>query len=209
MARGTLTARIIALLVACASARAQAQSPAIGNLENALSDVKTVRTRFVQEKRMALFKKPLVTRGSIQVETPDKLLWRVDSPIRYALLIDGKQARQWDGETGKTETIPLAGNPVFAAVTEQLKAWFGGKYASLANDYDITALTGDAPALAFTPKKGTPPEKMLKRVTVTFRADKRYIASIRISETGGDDTTLTFEDAELNLALPPETWKVP
>ena len=63
----------------------------LGQMEKVMADVKTVKTRFVQEKKMALFNHPLITRGSIWVEPPAHLLWRVDSPMRYALAIDGQR----------------------------------------------------------------------------------------------------------------------
>jgi outer membrane lipoprotein-sorting protein len=197
----------LACILTVLAAAARGQTNAIpAHLEQALSGVKTVRTRFVQEKRVALFKHALVTRGRILVEPPDKLLWRVESPIRYALLIDGRQARQWDGETGKTETISLAGNPVFAAVAEQLRAWFGGRYRQLAREYEMRASPDKKGAFVFTPRPETPPAKMLKAVTVTFREDGGYIASIRIDEQSGDVTLLTFEETEINVPLEPEAW---
>lgn len=175
-------------------------------VEAALADVRSVRTQFVQEKRLALFKNPLITRGVILLEMPDKLLWRVETPIRYALLLDGRQAKQWDGETGKTQRIPLDGNPVFAAVTEQLRAWFGGRYTLLAHDYDIVRRSTKPAVFVFSPKEGTPPAKLLRTITVTFREDNRYIASIRIDETGGDVTTLTFDETTINTPIPPSEW---
>ncbi len=199
------------LLAALSRPTAAAAAPAtnlLAQIEAALADVRTVRTRFVQEKRLALFKNPLVTRGVILLEMPDRLLWRVDTPIRYALLLDGRQARQWDGETGKTQRIPLDGNPVFAAVTEQLRAWFGGRYSQLAADYEIVQRSTEPAVFAFTPKKGTPPAALLRSVTVAFRSDNRYIASIRIDETGGDATTLTFEETTVNTPVPPREWEL-
>ena len=123
----------------------------LGQMEKAMADVKTVKTRFVQEKKMALFNHPLITRGSIWVEPPAHLLWRVDSPMRYALAIDGQRARQWDGETGKTMSMSLDGNPVFSAVTEQLNAWFGGRYGMLGQDYDIAQQSVSPAAFVFVP----------------------------------------------------------
>jgi len=202
-----VTAAALAALLAGAAA-GEPTNAALGRLEAALAEVRTVRTRFVQEKRMALFKHPLVTRGVILVEMPDRLLWRVESPLRYALSLDGKEARQWDGETGKTQRVPLDGNPVFAAVSEQLRAWFSGRYSRLAGDYDIAQLAEAPPAFAFTPKPGTPPAKMVKAVNVTFREDRRYIASIRIEETGGDVTVLTFEETAVNAPIAPKEWEL-
>lgn len=202
----------VALFAAFAQPARAAADTALTNavlnkLESSFANVKTVRTRFVQEKRLALFKNALVTRGVIHVQPPDKLLWRVESPIKYVLLIDGKQAKQWDGETGKTQKIPLAGNPVFSAVTEQLRSWFGGRYSLLAQDY-VIAQRAETPAVfVFTPKPDTPPAKMLLAVTVTFREDKRYIASIRIDEAGGDSTVLRFEETEINTPFEPKDWE--
>lgn len=207
--RGCVAAGVALMAALPAPARAAGDGPTnavLVKLESALSDVKTVRTRFVQEKRLALFKKVLITRGVIQVETPDKLLWRVESPIKYVLLIDGKQAKQWDGETGKTQKIPLASNPVFSAVTEQLRAWFGGHYSLLAKDYDITQRSEAPVVFVFTPKPETPPAKMLKAVTVTFREDRRYITALQIDETCGDVTVLTFEETEINMPFAPKEW---
>ena len=208
---GFVTAAVIALALLAPAARAAEDgqtNTVLRQLETALSDVKTVRTRFVQEKKLALFKNPLITRGVIQVEPPDKLLWRVESPIKYVLLIDGKQAQQWDGETGKTQKIPLAGNPVFAAVTEQLRAWFGGHYSLLAKGYDIVQSPGTPIRFVFTPKPDSPPAKMLKAVTVTFREDKKYITAIQIEETGGDVTVLKFEETEINVPFAPKDWEL-
>ena len=173
-----------------------------------MADVKTVKTRFVQEKKMALFNHPLITRGSIWVEPPAHLLWRVDSPMRYALAIDGQRARQWDGETGRTTSMSLDGNPVFSAVTEQLNAWFGGRYGMLAQDYDIAQQSVSPAAFVFVPKPSAPSAKMLKSVTVVFREDERYIASIQIDDCGGDVTTLKFEETEINVPLDPEAWEL-
>ena len=200
-----------ALFVLLASQTVFAAEPAadvLDQMEKAMADVKTVKTRFVQEKQMALFNHPLVTRGSIWVEPPEHLLWRVDSPMRYALALDGSRVRQWDGETGKTTAMSLDGNPVFAAVTEQLNAWFGGRYGLLAQDYDV-AQRAVAPAIfVFVPKPAAPSAKMLKSVTVVFREDARYIASIQIDDHSGDVTTLTFEDTEINVPLDPKAWEL-
>ena len=111
---------IIGLLAIRIAVAAEPAADLLGQMEKAMADVRTVKTDFVQEKKMALFNHPLVTRGSIWVEPPNRLLWRVESPMRYALALDGSRIRQWDGETGKTTSLSMDGNPVFAAVTEQL-----------------------------------------------------------------------------------------
>lgn len=196
------------LLAAHVSLAAEPAPDVLGQMEQAMADVRTVKTAFVQEKQMALFNHPLVTRGRIWVEPPHRLLWRVESPMQYALALDGARIRQWDGETGKTTSLSLDGNPVFAAVTEQLNAWFGGRYGLLAQDYDVERQAAAPATFTFVPKPTAPSAKMIESVTVVFREDARYIASIRIADRGGDVTTLTFEDTELNVPLDPKAWEL-
>ncbi len=205
MARGIM---ICGLLAACHILAAEEQQP-LQALESALSDVKTVRTRFVQEKKMALFKKPMITKGSILLEMPDKLMWKVEAPIKYVLLIDGQQAKQWDGETKKTVRIALADQPVFAAVTQQLRAWFTGNYRVLSKDYTIKKIEGKQFAFEFVPKPDLPQTKMLKRITVTFQKDKKYIQLFQIEETGGDLTTMLFEETSINAEIDKKEWDLP
>ena len=205
MARGIM---ICGLLAAFHILAAEEQQP-LQALESALSDVKTVRTHFVQEKKMALFKKPMITKGSILLEMPDKLMWKVESPIKYVLLIDGQHAKQWDGETKKTVRIALADQPVFAAVTQQLRAWFAGNYRVLSKDYTIKKIEGEQLAFEFVPKPDLPQAKMLKRITVTFQKDKKYIQLFQIEETGGDLTKMMFEETAINAEIDKKEWDLP
>jgi len=205
MARGIM---ICGLLAAFQILAAEEQQP-LQALESALSDVKTVRTRFVQEKKMALFKKPMITKGSILLEMPDKLMWKVESPIKYVLLIDGQHAKQWDGETKKTVRIAMADQPVFAAVTQQLRAWFAGNYRVLSKDYTIKKIEGEQLAFEFIPKPDLPQAKMLKRITVTFQKDKKYIQLFQIEETGGDLTKMVFEETSINAEIDKKEWDLP
>ncbi len=206
MARGIAVA--CAMLAVLQLAAAEEQSP-LQELETALSEVKTVKTSFVQEKKMALFKKPMITKGMILLEMPEKLMWKIESPVQYVLLIDGKQAKQWDGETKKTVSISLTAQPVFAAVTQQLRAWFAGNYRVLSKDYTIKKLEGEKLTFEFVPKPELPQAKMVNRILVTFQKDKKYIELFQIEESSGDTTKLTFSETTLNADIDKKEWELP
>jgi len=206
LARGIAVA--CALLAVLQLAAAEEQSP-LQELETALAEVKTVKTSFVQEKKMALFKKPMITKGAILLEMPEKLMWKIESPVKYVLLIDGKQAKQWDGETKKTVSISLTAQPVFAAVTQQLRAWFAGNYRVLSKDYTIKKLEGEKLTFEFVPKPELPQAKMVNRILVTFQKDKKYIELFQIEESSGDTTKLTFSETTLNADIDKKEWELP
>lgn len=197
------------MFLAVSGALAADDQQLLQELESALSDVKTVKTRFVQEKKMALFKKPMITKGTILLEMPAKLMWKTESPVKYKLLIDGQQAKQWDGETGKTVRIPLAQQPIFAAVTQQLRAWFAGNYRLLSKDYTIKKREEEPLVFEFIPKPELPQAKVIKHILVTFQKERKYIASFQIEENSGDTTKLVFEETTINGVIEAKEWDLP
>ncbi|MEI8309936.1 MAG: outer membrane lipoprotein carrier protein LolA, partial [Verrucomicrobiota bacterium] len=68
-------------------------------LESKLSSVQTLKVDFVQEKHMAILEQKLVLKGRITLQQPDKMAWRVRSPIRYGMVIQGATLRQWSEDT--------------------------------------------------------------------------------------------------------------
>ncbi len=190
-----------------AAGPAPTSSTSIETLRKRLGEVRTVRTRFVQEKEMAVFKNRLVSRGTLLFEAPARMAWRVEEPIRYALVVDEKNARQWDGETGRLQTLPIRSNPMLQAVLDQMRMWFSGRYDALAASYDIH-VTGDRPAVVeFVPREGHAAARAIRKVRITFRADGAYLAGIRIDDADGDTTTLRFEETVLNEPIAAHEWE--
>ena len=103
----------------------------LADLGKKVSNFSTLKTDFVQEKEMAMFKEKLVMKGRIYLRKPNKVAWHVDSPVRYSVLITDKVIRQWDEDTNKVQEISLAKNPIFQNVLNQLTVWFSGDYSSL------------------------------------------------------------------------------
>ena len=186
-----------------------AQPPILAELQKSLAGTTNVQSEFIQEKSLALLQQTVVIKGRLAVQQPDRLAWQVTEPIRYNLTIDGTTLKQWDDETGKVQTMSLAGNPVFKVVVTQLRAWFSGQFEVLTKDFETTAdLSGSSPKIIFTPREGSFACKMIKRVVLTFRDDRRYIHTMIIEERSGDRTTMTFTNTILNAAIPLAAWEV-
>ena len=176
-------------------------------LETAFGKLDTVDTAFVQEKKLALFRKPVVLKGRIHLQLPDKLAWHVTEPLVYSLVLQGDVLRQWDEDTDDEQEISLAQNPTFRTVAGQLTIWFSGKYSELLKEYDVKiAATEPELRIDFTPQAKAMAAKAVKSVSVTFAKDEKYVKSIRFTDTTDDVTTLTFSDTKLNEALPKDAW---
>jgi outer membrane lipoprotein-sorting protein len=188
---------------------AQADLPGLLNsLGKTVSEFKTLKTDFTQEKKMAMFKEKLVLKGRIYLQKPNKIAWHVDSPLRYSVLITDKLIRQWDEDTNQVQEISLAKNPVFQNVLGQLTVWFSGEYGSLL-DSNTARLVKRAPlVIEFTPRDNNPAKKIIKSITLTFREDQKYLQQIRIQELSGDVTTIHFTNTILNAPLNGSSFEV-
>lgn len=172
------------------------------------SGFKTLKTDFVQEKKMAMFKEKLVLKGRIYLQKPNRVAWHVDSPLRYSVLITDKLIRQWDEETNQVQEISLTRNPIFQTVLSQLTVWFSGEYGSLLDVNDVRVVKREPLALEFTPRSNNISRKVVKSITITFREDQKYLRQIRIQEQSGDVTTLNFNNTIMNTPLDNRAFEV-
>ena len=180
----------------------------LSRLEKKMSGIKTLKTNFVQEKELAVFKQKVVLKGTIYIEKPARLAWHVNEPMKYIMVISQDMISQWDEDTNKVQKISLSKNPAFEAAIGQMQEWFSGAYTPLLKEYEIILLKENPASLKFTPRAATFAGNVIKSVTVDFRKDEQYINRIFIEEKSGDATNLSFVDTQLNIPLEDSVWKV-
>lgn len=166
-----------------------------------VSNFKSLKTNFIQEKNLAIFKNKIILRGRIYLQKPNKIAWHVDEPVKYSVLITDKSIRQWDEDTNQVQEMSLSGNPIFQNVLNQLAVWFSGDYVSLLKDYDVLLLRKSPLVFEFIPKKGNVAGKIIKSITISVRDDERYLKQIKILEINGDSTTIIFKDTIFNAPI--------
>ena len=184
------------------------QTALLQRLEKSFSSIQTVQTRLRQEKKLKIFDRTIVMKGRLSLENPDKLAWRIDTPIKYALVINGKYALQWDEDSNKIQKMKTSGDPVFEEVIGQIEKWFSGEFSSLLDEYDLTVKSTEPPILEFVPKTEGMLGKVIRKLTIHVRADLRYVEQISIEDVGGDLTTIFFLDTRLNEPVPASEWEV-
>jgi len=178
------------------------------DLQNNMQGLNSVQADFLQTKHLQIFSKPLVIKGTLYLQKPDKFSWRTRQPMRYNMTLAGETIRQWDSEARQVQEFSLNKNPAFQAALAQMKGWFDGNYAAMAKDYDI-AFKSDVPLiLIFTPKNSSMTAGLIARIEVIFRQDRRYITGIKIEEKNGDMTTIDFSNIKLDSPINSLVWEV-
>ncbi len=181
----------------------------LNHVQDQLRTVESVEADFVQEKTLAMFEHSVTISGHFAMQKPDRLVWIVRKPVRYAIRIEGSEIRQWDQDTNKVSVIQLGGDPVFKAVADQIQAWFMGDYKVLLQTFDVQLASRTPLVLGLVPKADSVPAKMFQRIDMAFGKDEKYIDTITLVESGGDVTKLKFIEPKLNEKIKPETWEIP
>lgn len=149
---------------------------------------------FVQEKKLAILDKPLVTEGELQLdENPQSkthtVTWDIQKPyaLRYVLTRDTIREIDAQGE----RTLQVGQNPIAAALTQAMTSTFSGQWQ-------------DTDALANITATGTPADWQLQVTTlaaelqpliktITVAGAEGIISSIVIAESNGDSTSIHLQ----------------
>lgn len=170
--------------------------------------IQTVQTGFVETKQIRILEQEIKLTGRLAIEKPERLAWRVETPLACTLIISDGRVKQWDEDSQSVQSFSSRSNPIFAMVLDQMQNWFSGNFVTLQDDYNVTVQQENPLILSFNPHADSPNANAIRQVCVTIRDDLRYVQSIQIEDSSGDVTDMQFVDTLLNEDVPPETWRI-
>jgi len=206
-----ITIILIALLLSLFSLNGYAEQSVedvLSRLERKMSEIKTLKTGFVQEKKLAIFNRKIILKGRIFLKKPDLFAWHTEKPTRYSMIIRDDVILQWDEDIDQIQKVSMKDNPAFQTVVRQMRKWLSGIYMSLLEEYSVIILKQNPVSLKFTPRENTMAYNIISSVRIVFREDERYIYEIYIKEKTGDSTLLRFNDTMLNTSIDDAAWEV-
>jgi hypothetical protein len=159
-----------------------------------------LRGRFVQERQLAGFAKPLRTTGTFALVPGRGLIWRALTPFQDTTVItpDGILGQVNGRETMR---LPASRVPGLGHLYEVLGGAVSGNTAPLEQTFDVKR--SDSPEswrLLLTPlHPDNPAMSQIKSMTVTGH---RFVDSVEVDKDGGDIDRLSFLDQTV-VAAPP------
>jgi len=190
------------LLLPVQPARAEALNDFLARVETRAAATRAFACDFRQERRLAIFAKPVVFSGKLYLARPDRLRWEFTAPIASLLILDGKTGRRC-GEGSPSSEFNLERDPVMRLVAGQLRTWTNGNYRDLLGEFALELASG--PSLILKPRKEGL-ASFLNRIVVVFDSDSLQPARVEIHEEGGDRTVISFSSYRLNPELAPELF---
>jgi len=184
-------AAVTAVFLAAIAVPAGAEAPLTADdLLAMLAQHPQSRARFVETRHLAILDQPLVSRGTLTFETPDRLLKQTTDPIRENLSLADNRLIVERPDEGARRSFDLQQHPALWALLEAFRATLAGDRAGLERFYGV-AVTGSARAwqLTLTPIQ---PE-VRKRVTAIVMAGAGAdITRMEMQETGGDRSSIAI-----------------
>jgi outer membrane lipoprotein-sorting protein len=186
-----MLAGVAASLSAPTSAVA-AQAVTVDELLDGFAKMPGLYAEFRQESFFGLLAEPLVDTGTIHY-ADGKLARRTQSPTPSVVVMDDKGIEYSDGRT--VERIDLAGKPAVKQFVDAFTRIFAGDRKGLDALYRVEFAAGEGRSWTLTlVPKVSPMDQIIAKVVVS--GTELEIATMRVVETGGDETVTSFSKVD-------------
>ena len=181
-------------------------------LENRHSNTKTLAARFRQEKHFSFMDKPLISKGFILFENPDRIRFDITEPFQTAMLSDGKKIKRYELVDGQWRSVQSNAGKSIKLVMEQIGQWMQGKFSNQERVFGLS-LNADDPngyvALDLEPRHKQF-RQYIEKIRIHVSSPPEYhVTRIDIYEPEGDRFALAFLQEILNKELPKDCFDSP
>jgi outer membrane lipoprotein-sorting protein len=170
------------------------------------SSLKTLTARFTETTTSSLLTRPLVSRGTLAVVRPNKVVLLYDDPERRTVLIDGDVMRMvWPARSVDQRTN-------IGAAQRRIQQYFVDKSPDqLRSHFDIVAVAAterlNAWLVTMTPKRKQIKEG-LSRLELWLDRTSIMLMSMRLTFPNGDTKLMAFEDVAVNPTIDPALFQI-
>ena len=186
---------VLAGVAASLSAPTQAdaaQAVTVDELLAGFAKMPGLYAEFRQESYFGLLAEPLIDTGTIHY-ADGKLARRTQSPTPSVVVMDDKGIEYGDGRT--VERIDLDGKPAVKQFVDAFTRIFAGDRKGLDELYRVEFLAGEGRSWTLTlVPKVSPMDQIIAKVVVS--GTELEIATMRVVETGGDETVTHFSKVD-------------
>jgi len=179
--------------------------PDLAGLRENFSSVRSLRTDFVQEKRMRILSRPLVSEGHFCYRAPADIRWEYTSPIRSVLLLEGADAKRYTWRNSAWEEERGTGLEAMRLVLRDISGWVSGDFES-SRHFTAQGQSGPPVRVTLTPRDPSM-ENVIQRVVLTLSSRPGVLESVEIVEGPENTTRIEFRNTEINVSFPPGLFR--
>lgn len=182
-ARFLIACSVWLILIGLPCHAAHADDTALRNtILTTLAKQKNRHFYFVQEKKLAMLDKPLITEGELLLDDTQTVTWDIQKPFALRYVLTPNNIREIDAQGERS--IQIGQNPLAAALTQAMTATFSGQWQ---DDSTLAAVTASGNTQQWQ-LQITPRSAELKTLIQAMTVDgtQQEITTVTILESNGD-----------------------
>lgn len=157
-----------------------------------------VRADFVQTKRMAALKRPLVSRGRMIFSRKEGIFWLIEEPLRVSYWLADLKIVEISPE-GQRREQETRSNPALTQISRVMRSMLGAQSDVLKENFEIKANgTISQWEVELVPRQA----QLAQFVRSIKVAGGRFIEVMSLEEASGDLTQTRFNGSEVLTAVP-------
>jgi hypothetical protein len=202
--RGSSAVAAVSLFILSSLGPARASDPGsasgLASLLAGFAAMPGLSARFHEEKRLPLLVEPLVTEGTLLFSPPDRLLRRVETPVRSSLLLAGDELVIDDGRSERS--LALDTYPMVRAFVDSFRLLLAGDLPGLTRLYDVAFEPGaEGWSLALAPR-AAPLKDAIREIAV--RGKGQQLLELTVRDLRGGETRTRFSQIDPARRFSPE-----
>ena len=165
------------------------------------SKVEDFTADLIQEKRISLLRKDIISHGVIEFKRPDKVLIELFDPDPCLMVVDGNYLWLYFKRERVAQRYHIGNNPMLKRYLMILDNPFKGEWGKLTS----IRKEGDFVVLDVIPVDA---EAIFSKINLWVSTQSWLIKKLALYEKNGDSTILSYENIRVNTGIPDSHFKV-
>lgn len=171
-------------------------------MSNKLGENKSLKARFVQERRLAMFQDVLRARGVFFYQSPGRVRWEFVEPYAsIVLMLETGRVEKFDILEGRAQRVRTDGGQVLGEVLDRISGWLQGNVEQALQDFTFRMFQNRDYRLVLKPRSEAL-HSILSQIEFEIDSQSFLVLAISLWENETDVTVIRFLDQRVNEPLP-------
>jgi outer membrane lipoprotein-sorting protein len=164
----------------------------------------TIESNFVQEKKLSVLSKMIVSKGSFYFKKENLIRWEYTQPFHYLIIIN--KDKIYIQEDKEHKQYDMRSNQMFREMNTFISGCIQGDILKKEKEYRMAYFEDSDNYIVTLVPFSEKMRQMLNEVQIWFDRSDLTVNRIQMVEPGGDYTKIDFTDKKLNTDIPLEKF---
>jgi outer membrane lipoprotein-sorting protein len=166
--------------------------------------VNTIESDFIQEKNLSMLSNKIISKGQFWYKKDNNIRWEYIQPYHYLIIISNNKI--FIKEDKNQKQYDIQSNKMFQEMNKFISGCIQGDILKNEKEYSVGYFEDDNNYFVSLVPKAEALRKMLNEVQIWFNRNDLTVFRIKMIESGGDYTRISFTNKKLNTDIPIEKF---